>query len=207
MQKERNQDATVFIVDDEEPVRTGLQRFLHSEGYVTETFASAEEFLGRIPIKGVGCLLLDIQMPGLSGIELQERLVELECMVPIVFLTAVGDIPTSVKAIKRGAENFLSKLADSQNLLNAVDGALERSRAKQGILKLAEQLTDREREICSYVIAGMLNKQIGYKLGIVERTVKAHRAKVMEKFGVTSVAELVRLAEQAGLKEAYEEQP
>lgn len=206
---ESQTQATIFIVDDDADARLGLQRLLTSCGYRTEVFPSARAFLERLPIEGDGCLILDHQMPEMTGMDLLEELAGTECKIPIVFLTAHGDIPTSVKAIKWGAEDFLPKLADEEALLDAVERAVQRSRdvladqrENQQIIDCAATLTEREREVCQHVIAGRLNKQIAGKLGITERTVKAHRAKVMQKFNVVSIADLVRLAEQAGIQPA-----
>ena len=196
----------VFIVDDEEIVRVSLQRFLASYGYETKAFASAIEFLEHPPHNGVGCLILDLQMPNMSGIELQQQLADSGSSIPIVFLTAHGDIPISVKAMKLGAEDFLPKMPDTDELLEAVERALTRSKSKvkinedlKHVRQTAANLTPREREVCECVISGMLNKQIASRLEIAERTVKAHRAKVMQKFDVHSVPDLVRLSEKAGI--------
>ena len=148
-------------------------------------------------------------MPGMSGMELQEELAACGCKIPIVFLTAHGDIPTSVRAVKRGAEDFLPKLAEEEELLDAIQLAVQRSieilddeQQHQHLKQCAASLTDREREVCQYLIAGLLNKQIARRLDISDRTVKAHKARVMEKFDVESIAELVRAAEQAGIHAA-----
>lgn len=198
---------TVFIVDDEESIRVSLQRFLISHGYQTKVFSSATDFMEHPIHKGAGCMILDLQMPGMSGIELQQKLVNLGNTLPIVFLTAQGDIPTSVKAMKLGAEDFLPKMPDSDELLDAVERALHRSSKaieSDSQRKLARDnaasLTDRETEVCHCVIRGMLNKQIASRLGISERTVKAHRAKVMRKFAADSIPDLVRLTQAAGIK-------
>ena len=198
----QNQLATIFIVDDDDDARTALQRFLRSCGYQTEAFSSARAFLERLPIEGVSCLILDLQMPEMSGMALQEELTRTEYQIPIVFLTGHGDFPLSVTAIKRGAEDFLSKLADEEELLNAVERATERSRETLAVAQRVASLTDREREVCKHVVAGMLNKQIAVRLDIAERTVKAHRAKVMEKLSAESLAELVRLTAEAGIRPA-----
>jgi FixJ family two-component response regulator len=200
-------DVTVFIVDDDDQARKGVQRLLDSYCYKTETFSSAKAFLKRLPVDGVCCLLLDLQMPEMSGMELQEELASAGTTIPIVFLTGHGDIPTSVRAIKQGAEDFLPKLAEEKDLLDAVQRAVQRSRdllADQQQLRQVTQsaatLTDREREVCQCVIAGLPNKHIASRLGITVRTVKAHRAKVMLKFNVESVADLVRRTEKAGIR-------
>ena len=198
----QNQTATVFLVDDEATVRRSMRRFLKSAGYRVEAFESADAFLNRLPINGVGCLLLDIQMPEISGLELQERLVGSGFRLPIIFLTSHGDVPSSVKAMKFGAQDFLSKLEDESVLFAAVEKALESSRKSCAVVARFASLTERELDTCQHVIAGNLNKQIADSLGITERTVKAHRSQVMEKTGVDSVADLVRLAQQAGIPAA-----
>jgi len=198
---------TVFIIDDDASIRKSLSRLLRSADYTVETFPSAEEFLRREHFDGIGCLLLDVQMPGLSGTDLQEELSRAAYSMPIIFITGHGNIPMSVQAMKKGAVNFLAKPFDDEELLQGVREALEKDRkAKAGraevhdALRCIEQLTPREQEVLRYVITGMLNKQIALKLGIAEKTVKVHRGRVMEKLGVDSVAELVRLAEKAGIK-------
>jgi len=198
---------TVFIIDDDASIRKSLSRLLRSADYTVETFPSAEEFLRREHFDGIGCLLLDVQMPGLSGTDLQEELSRAAYSMPIIFITGHGNIPMSVQAMKKGAVNFLAKPFDDEELLQGVREALEKDRkAKAGraevhdALRCIEQLTPREQEVLRYVITGMLNKQIALKLGIAEKTIKVHRGRVMEKLGVDSVAELVRLAEKAGIK-------
>jgi len=198
---------TVFVIDDDASVRKSLSRLLRSAGYTTETFASAEEFLGREHFNGIGCLLLDVQMPGLSGMDLQKELSKADYHMSIVFITGHGDIPMSVQAMKRGAVDFLTKPFDDEELLQAVKKAIEKDREAKAeraevhdALRRIEQLTPREHEIFRYVITGMLNKQIALKLDIAEKTVKVHRGRIMEKLCVDSVAELVRLAEKAGIK-------
>ena len=198
---------TVFVIDDDASVRKSLSRLLRSAGYTTETFASAEEFLGRDHFDGVGCILLDVKMPGLSGMDLQEELNKADYHMPIVFITGHGDIPMSVEAMKKGAIDFLTKPFDDKELLHAVRGAIEKDRNARAehaevheIRRRIELLTLRENEILRYVVTGMLNKQIALELGIAEKTVKVHRGRIMEKLCVDSVAELVRLAEKAGIK-------
>lgn len=198
---------TVFVIDDDASIRKSLSRLLRSAGYLAETFASAEEFLGREHFNGIGCLLLDVQMPGLSGMDLQDELTKADYQMPIVFITGHGDIPMSVQAMKKGAVDFLTKPFDDKQLLQAIERAIEKdtyARAKYDVTldirKRIEQLTPRETEILSYVITGMLNKQIALKLGIAEKTVKVHRGRIMEKLRVDSVAELVRLAEKVGIE-------
>lgn len=204
------ENATIFIVDDDPSVLKGLKRLFKSKGYDVGTFASAQNFLRSNPSrKGPACLVLDMKMPGLSGLEMQEKLDQGEYDVPIVFLTGHGDIPMSVKAMKKGAIDFLSKPVDESDLLVAVEEALQkaaenlaRQEENRHIKNLTQSLTPREYEILTYVITGLLNKQIAYALDISEKTVKVHRGRVMQKMNVDSVAELVRLAEKAGVKPA-----
>jgi len=199
---------TVFVIDDDASVRKSLSRLLRSSaGYTAETFASAEEFLGRDHFKGVGCLLLDVQMPGLSGIDLQKELNKADYHLPIIFITGHGDIPMSVEAMKKGAVDFLTKPFDDKELLRAIGKAIEKdtyARAEYhealDIRRRIGLLTPRENEVLRYIITGMLNKQIALKLDIAEKTVKVHRGRIMEKLCVDSVAELVRLAEKVGIK-------
>jgi FixJ family two-component response regulator len=198
---------TVFVIDDDASVRKSLSRLLGSLGFDAETFASAEQFLKRDHYDGVGCIVLDVRMPGLSGMDLQEELNKADYHMPIIFITGHGDIPMSVEAMKKGAVDFLTKPFDDEELLEAVRKAIEKDRKSradsievQGIRRRMERLTPREREIVRYVITGMLNKQIALKLDIAEKTIKVHRGRIMEKLCVDSVAELVRLAEKAGIK-------
>jgi FixJ family two-component response regulator len=198
---------TVFVIDDDASIRKSLSRLLRSAGYTAETFSSAEEFLRREHFDGVGCILLDVRMPGLSGMDLQEKLNKADYPMPIVFITGHGDIPMTVEAMKKGAVDFLTKPFDDEELLQALRAAIEKDRNARAeytevheIRRLIELLTPRENEILRYVVTGMLNKQIALELGIAEKTVKVHRGRVMEKLGVDSVAELVRLAEKAGIK-------
>jgi FixJ family two-component response regulator len=198
---------TVFVIDDDPSVRKSLSRLLRSAGYLSETFSCAEEFLGREHFDGIGCLLLDVQMPGLSGMDLQKELNKADYHMPIIFITGHGDIPMSVEAMKEGAVDFLTKPFDDKELLKAIEDAIEKDRQTRAeydevldIRGRIELLTPRENEILCYIITGMLNKQIALKLDIAEKTVKVHRGRVMEKLGVDSVAELVRLAEKVGIK-------
>jgi len=200
-------DTVVFIIDDDPSVRKGLSRLLRSVGEAVETFSSAEEFLARKRFDGVGCIILDVQMPGLSGMDLQSELCKAEYSMPIVFITGHGDIPMSVDAMRKGAIHFLTKPFDDNDLLKAIREAIDKDRmAKaeqtevQDIRRRINLLTQREYEILRYVITGMLNKQIAFTLKIAEKTVKIHRGRVMGKLRVNSVAELVRLAEKAGIE-------
>ena len=198
---------TVFVIDDEPSVRKSLGRLLGAAGYRVETFASAGEFMQRQPDDRVGCLVLDVQMPDLNGLELQQALTAGDRCFPIVFITGHGDIPTSVRAMRAGAVDFLSKPFDEKVLLQAIERALER--AEQESKTHAESsavearlatLTPREREVLMHVLTGQPNKQIAAALGASEKTVKVHRGRVMHKMQVQSVADLVRLCEKAGVR-------
>jgi FixJ family two-component response regulator len=202
-------EPRVFVVDDDESVRTSLANLLGTEEYVVEIFASAAEYLGCVPHLGPACLVLDVQLPGLDGLALQRQLTEEGRMEQIVFITGHGDIPMGIGAMKRGAVDFLSKPFRDDELLSAVAQALARSakdcqqrgEAVESRARLAK-LTPREFEVFRLVLAGLLNKQIGAELGVTLRTIKTHRARVMQKMGVISVAELVRLAQKAGVAPA-----
>jgi FixJ family two-component response regulator len=180
---------TVFIIDDDASVRKSLSRLLRSAGFEVETFATAELFLEREHYDGIGCLVLDVRMPGISGIDLQDELNKADYSMPIVFITGHGNIPMGVQAMKKGAE-AIEKDTQRRTEYAEVHEILER----------IALLTTRERDVFRYVITGMLNKQIAYELGIAEKTVKVHRGRIMEKLDVDSVAELVRLAEKAGIE-------
>jgi len=193
-------------VDDDPSVRKSLTRVMTSAGYAVEAFASARDFLAREPFVGPCCVVLDVRMPGLTGLDLQETLASAGHRMPIVFITGHGDISMSVKAMKGGAVDFLTKPFDVENLLEAVQRAVvkdvEDLSAEGRIAEVVErvkQLTPRETEVFALVVTGMLNKQIAGELDIAEKTVKVHRARVMEKMRAGSVAELVRLADQAGV--------
>lgn len=198
---------TVFVVDDDASVRKGLVRLLKSAGYRPESCASAEEFLDRWEQNPApGCVLLDIQMPGLDGLQLQQRLQASAHGIPIVFITGYGDIPMSVKAMKAGAVDFLPKPFRDDDLLGAVQQAIRRDIRQRALRverdaaeKRYETLTAREREVMALVVAGLLNKQIASELGASEKTIKIHRGRVMEKMKVQSVADLVRAAEKIGV--------
>jgi FixJ family two-component response regulator len=199
--------STVFVVDDDESVRKALVRLLKSAGYRPESYASAEEFLERWePDPAPGCVLLDIQMPGLDGLQLQQRLQASAHGIPIVFITGHGDIPMSVKAMKAGAVDFLSKPFRDDDLLDAIQQAILRDRQQSAVRaereafeKRYRTLTGREREVMALVVRGLLNKQIASELGASEKTIKIHRGRVMEKMKVQSVADLVRAAEKVGM--------
>jgi FixJ family two-component response regulator len=196
----------IHIVDDDESFRKAVMRLLRAAGYATRGYASAAGFLDAKPGAGPGCALLDVQMPGLGGLDLQQALATMENPLPVIFLTGHGDIPITVHAMKAGAVDFLTKPVPRAALLDAVQRALvcdtvERAaRAQQRELRLRyETLTPREREVLALVVAGKPNKQIAGDLGTTERTIKAHRAQVMQKMRVSSLAELVHLAEVLGL--------
>ena len=198
---------TVFLIDDDPSARRGLARLIQAAGHAVATFASAREFLASGQNNAPGCMVLDIRMPELSGLDLQEQLLRADYSMPIIFVTGQGDIPMTVQAMKRGAIDFLPKPVERQQLLRAIREALEKDRlarsAREESRELQERLQllkTREREVMSFVIAGSLNKQIAAELGITEATVKVHRARLMEKLGVTSVAELVTLAQKTGIR-------
>ncbi|HEY6198121.1 MAG TPA: response regulator transcription factor [Candidatus Binatia bacterium] len=198
--------STVFIVDDNPSVRKALTRLVRSAGHEVRAFASAKEFLAETHDDGVACLVLDIRMPGLSGIDLQRELSTAKKILPIVFITGHGDVPMSVRAMKNGAVDFFPKPVKDTDLLNAIEQALARCARErfqrdemEDIQSRVDSLTPREREVLEHVVAGQLNKQVAYDLGTVEKTIKVHRARVMDKMGVDSLAELVRLAERAGI--------
>jgi len=197
----------VIIVDDEASVRKGLERLLRAAGYSVCTFDSSASFLNHAPLDaGPCCLILDVKMPGLNGIDLYQQLVAQQCDIPVVFLTGHGDIPMSVRAIKAGAQDFLTKPVSEEDLLAAVESALERhcgmleacSRNVQ-VHACLETLTPRELEVLRCMISGAPSKQIGAFLGIAEKTVKVHRGRVKGKLGVASMAELVRLCGSVGI--------
>ena len=197
---------TVFLVDDDSSVRRALARLIRAAGYKVEAFASAQQFFQSTPeTAGVACLVLDVRMPGLNGLELQEALQAANVAIPIIFITGHGDIPMSVQAMKAGAVDILPKPAREEALFPAIEQALATA-ARQcteaaelvDIQRRWESLTPREREVMELVVTGMLNKQIAYELGTVEKTIKVHRSRVMEKMEVNSLAELVRLAEKLG---------
>ena len=199
--------VTVFIVDDEKSMRDSLGRLVRSAGYGVEAFDGAEAFLGRTPIEDIGCLVLDVSMPGTSGPELHDELLSRGTFLPTIFLTGHGDVPTSVREMKKGAVDFLLKPVDDDALLKVIDSAVERCEAtrdrgleRQRITACLRTLTPREHEVLECVLDGCLNKQTAATLGIVEKTVKVHRGRVMEKMHVRSVAELVHRCELAGLR-------
>jgi len=202
-------EPTVFVIDDDPSARRGLTRLVRAAGLNAESFASAREFLASGRSDGPGCVLLDVKMPEMTGPELQEELGKAEYCMPIIFLSAHGDVPTTVQTMKQGAVDFLTKPVDRDDLQGAIREALARDaenrtqRAESSALNgVIEGLTPREHEVMTYVITGMRNKQIAAALGISEDTVKIHRGRVMQKLGVLSVPELVRLCEKAGIAPA-----
>ena len=199
--------AVVHIVDDDESFRTSTGRLLRASGYAVETYESAEQLLQRLPDDaGPSCILLDVRIPGLSGPDLQDRLSALGSHLPIVFLTGHADIPTTVKVMKAGADDLLTKPVTRDELIGAIERAIARSEAlreKDGqismLRKLVDSLTPRERQVFERVARGRMNKEIARELGATERTIKAHRANIMDKLHIASVAELVLIAERLGI--------
>ena len=203
----KNKNEIVFIIDDEESVRRSISLLLKSSGYCVEVFSSSEEFINKEKFDGVGCIILDVNLGGKSGLDLQEELLQESFQFPIIFITGKGSIPMSVEAMKKGAVNFLPKPFEDQALLQSVEEALILCRKNKSeieeiksINSLINKLSEREMEVFRYVISGMLNKQIAAELNIAEHTVKLHRGKITEKLGVKSVAEMVRFAEKAGIQ-------
>jgi FixJ family two-component response regulator len=199
-------DAIVFVVDDDASVRRSTERLVRPLGFAIQTFASAREFLDGARVDRPACLVLDVHMPGLSGLDLQRELTQKDVEIPIIFLTGHGDIPMTVRAMKAGAVEFLTKPVKSRDLIAAIRAAVERGRASHRVRREVdalreryERLTPREREVLPLVVAGLLNKQIAGELATSERTVKFHRAHIMEKMQAVSLAELVRMAERLGL--------
>jgi FixJ family two-component response regulator len=198
---------TIFIIDDDLSVRRSLALFLKSSGYTVESFASSENYLERERYEGIGCLILDVNLEGKSGLELQDELTINDSRLPIIFITGRGNIQMSVSTLKKGAVNFLEKPFKDEDLLQSVTEALTISRKLKSDKEtsriahsLINKLTARENEIFINLLTGMLNKQIASKFKIAEQTVKLHRLKIYEKLGVKSVAEMIRIAEQAGIK-------
>jgi FixJ family two-component response regulator len=200
---------TVHVVDDDASFRTSIARLLGATGYQVALYGSASEVLEKLPGHDPGCILLDVKMAGLSGPQLQDRLGELGCKLPIVFLTGHADVPTSVRAIKAGAEDFLTKPVPKKDLLTAIERALNRYEEMRhyenriaALRLLVSRLTPREMEVFALVVRGKLNKQIAHELDTAERTIKSHRQQVMEKCEVQSLAELVLIAERLGMLSA-----
>jgi len=199
-------EAVVYVVDDNAPVREAVASLLKSVGLRVETFGSAQEFLAGKRPEAPSCLVLDVRLPGLSGLDLQRALSESDAHIPVIFITGHGDIPMSVRAMKAGAVEFLTKPFRDQDLIDAISQALELDRAeRQKRAELSdlrgryESLTPREREVMSHVAAGLLNKQIAVELGTSEVTIKLHRGQVMHKMRADSLADLVRMAERLGV--------
>jgi len=207
MPQSRQSKATIAIVDDDPSVREGLSSLIRSAGLQVETFASAQEFLARPGAEAPSCLVLDLQLPGLSGLDLQRRMAEVGLEIPIVFLTGHGNIPASVQAMKAGAVEFLTKPFDEQDLLQAIQEAIERDRRTRQqhaemreLQNRYESLTAREQEVMQQVVSGLLNKQVAAELNITEYTVKIHRGRVMRKMHAESLADLVRMAENLQIR-------
>jgi FixJ family two-component response regulator len=196
--------STVFVIDDDASVRRGLARLLKSAGYTVEVFASADSFLARPSVASDGCILVDLRMPGKSGLELQEALMAAGADLPLIFISGDADVPSSVRALKRGVVDFLVKPFDDATMLAVVETALARhaeeraARAqRQSASGLLATLTAREREVCLLVARGLPNKQIAFELGTVEKTVKVHRARAMAKLRASSLPDLVRIVDLA----------
>lgn len=199
----------VYIVEDDASFRKSMERLIRTLGFEVDTFESANSFLEKASIRHPGCLLLDVRLPDIDGLRLQQTLIEKGSKLPVIFMTGHGSIPMSVQAMKKGAIDFLPKPFKTEDLLSAITNAIKRNvqdvqeeLQKRKINALIDTLTPREKEILRWIITGKLNKQIAYDLGITERTVKAHRSRIMQKTNVSSVAELVRLAEKVNISPA-----
>jgi len=199
----------VYIVEDDASFRKSMERLIRTLGFEVDTFESAHSFLEKASIRHPGCLLLDVRLPDIDGLRLQQTLIDKGSKLPVIFMTGHGSIPMSVQAMKKGAIDFLPKPFKTEDLLSAITNAIKRNvqdvqkeLQKRKIIALIDTLTPREKEILRWIITGKLNKQIAYDLGITERTVKAHRSRIMQKTNVSSVAELVRLAEKVNISPA-----
>jgi len=197
------QKPIIYIVDDDPSVRESTELLLKSVGFNVKTFVSAQDFLNANLQEGLGCLILDVRMPGMSGLDLQEKLVSSKTPLPVIFITGHGTVPMSVRAMKAGAVDFLQKPFEEQDLLDAINRAITQQRERKSRKDEADELqqrvkalTPRESEVFSLLVTGMANKEIAYKLGTSERTVKAHRAQIMEKMNARSLADLVHFAEK-----------
>ncbi|TEU06769.1 MAG: response regulator transcription factor [Candidatus Aminicenantes bacterium] len=197
----------IYVVDDDASVRKSLERLITSMDFHVEIFTSAQEFLRFDRPDRPCCLVLDIRMPGISGLDLQEELTVANYTIPIIFITGHGDIPMSVRAMKKGAVDFLTKPFDDQDLLDAIHKAIEQDKSTKQeqseiseIQKCVDSLTSREREVFALIVTGMLNKQVAYTLKVSEKTVKVHRARVMQKMHAKSLAHLVRMADKVGIE-------
>ena len=206
MRVQSQRGPIIYIVDDDADVREGLQSLFQSVGLRSEVFASTEAFLQRKPADEVSCLVLDVRLPGLSGLDFQAELAKEQIGIPIVFMTGHGDIPMSVKAMKAGAVEFLTKPFREQDLLDAVRVALNRDRARrehetsmQDLRRRYDSLSPRERQVIAVVVAGLMNKQAAAEIGVSEVTLKVHRHNIMKKLGARSLAELVRMADSLGV--------
>src|SRR5690242_6357748 len=201
------QSPVVFVIDDDESVRKGLKRLLRSANYESEVFESATDFLARPPHPGPACVIVDVQMPGVNGIDFQKALIQRRREEQLVFVTGYGNIPMCAQVMKAGAVNFLPKPFKSRELLKCVEDALDRSAEQRRraverneARRLLDLLTPREFEVMQLITTGMLNKQVGGELGVAEKTVKVHRGRLMQKLGVTSVAELVHIVQRAEIR-------
>lgn len=204
-----NDKKTIFLVDDEADLRKALNRLLGAEGYAVAEFGSGEEFLAALPPNGAGCVLLDVAMPGIDGLEAQRQMAARGSTLPVVFLTAQGGLPESVRAVKAGAVDFLAKPVKRDDLMRAIDAAFEQLRQSEDqerqrklLAHRVARLTPREREVFEHVISGRTNRLIAESLGTAEQTIKVHRGRVMEKLEAESVADLVRLAALLGIAPA-----
>ncbi len=202
---------TVVVVDDDISVRESLELLIQNEGWQPALFESAQEFLARLPTVVPSCLILDVNLPDLSGLDIQQRISDEKSSTPIIFITGYGDIPTSVRAMKAGAAEYLTKPLDDQVLIAAIREAVLRSQAnlrREGAQRQLQErlgsLSKREREVMNLVVKGLMNKQVGFELGISEITVKAHRGKVMEKMRATTFVDLVNMAASLGISTARE---